>query len=82
MGFGLPHIEGSHPFTREHLKLTFGGLPEDETTKLLTTNAARVYHFDLDALAPLAERICPTKAEVAAGIDYSQIPEEAKAAPA
>ncbi len=53
-------------------------MPEEETTTLLTTNAARVYNFDLDALASLAEQHCPTKAEVAAGIDYSMIPEEAR----
>ncbi len=81
-GTDYPHIEGSQPFTRDHLKLTFGGLPEEETTKLLTTNSAKVYGFDLDALAPLAEQHCPTKAEVAAGIDYSTIPDEARGCPA
>jgi predicted TIM-barrel fold metal-dependent hydrolase len=81
-GSDYPHIEGSHPFTKEHLKLTFGGMPEEDVTKLLTTNAARLYGFDLEALAPLAERFCPTKAEVAAGIDYAAIPEEARGCPA
>jgi predicted TIM-barrel fold metal-dependent hydrolase len=80
-GSDYPHIEGSHPYTKEHLKLTFGLLSEPDTTKLLTTNAARVYGFDLDALAPLAEQYCPTKAEIAAGIDYSDIPEQAKGCP-
>jgi predicted TIM-barrel fold metal-dependent hydrolase len=80
-GSDYPHIEGSHPFTKEHLRLTFGLLPEDETTKLLTTNAARVYNFDLDALAPLAAKYCQTKAEIAGGIDYSDIPEAAKGCP-
>jgi len=81
-GSDYPHIEGSHPHTHEHLRLTFGELPVEETTKLLTTNAARVYNFDLAALAPLAEKWCPTKAEVATPISYEQIPEEAKGCPA
>lgn len=80
-GSDYPHIEGSHPYTREHLRLTFAQLPIAETTKLLTTNAARVYKFDLEALAPLAAQWCPTKAEVTAPIDYGDIPEEAKGCP-
>lgn len=80
-GSDYPHIEGSHPHTREHLRLTFAQLPVAETIKLLTTNAARVYKFDLAALAPLAAQWCPTKAEVATPIDYSDIPETAKGCP-
>ncbi len=81
-GSDYPHIEGSHPYTHDHLRLTFGDLPVEETTKLLTTNAARVYNFDLDALTALAERFCPTKADVANSIDYAEIAEEAKGCPA
>ena len=33
------------------------------------------------ALAPLAEKYCLTKAEVAAGIEYAAIPEEARGCP-
>lgn len=80
-GSDYPHIEGSHPYTREHLRLTFAQLPEDEITKLLTTNVARVYGFDLDKLAPLAAQFCPTKAEVSTPIGYDDIPEEAKGCP-
>ncbi len=80
-GSDYPHIEGSHPHTREHLRLTFSNFSVADTTKLLTTNAARVYGFDLDALAPLAERHCPTKDEVATPIDYADIPERAKGCP-
>ena len=80
-GSDYPHIEGSHPHTKEHLRLTFAQLPVHETEKLLTENAARVYHFDLDALRPLAEQYCPTKEEVATPIDYATIPERAKGCP-
>jgi len=80
-GSDYPHNEGSHPYTLEHLKLTFGGVPIEETTMLLTTNAAELYGFDLDALAPLADQYCPTKSEVFAGIDYGDIPDRAKGCP-
>ena len=80
-GSDYPHTEGSHPFTEKHLKLTFGGMPEADATKLLTTNAAKLYSFDLDALRPLADRHCLTKDEVAAGIDYAEVPEEARGCP-
>ncbi|MCY4193364.1 MAG: amidohydrolase family protein, partial [bacterium] len=81
-GSDYPHIEGSHPHTRQHLRLTFANLTEQETTQILTANAVEVYGFDLEALAPLAEQFCPTKAEVAAPIDYADIPERAKGCPA
>ena len=80
-GSDYPHTEGSFPYTREHLRLTFGDQSVEDTTKLLTTNVARLYRFDVEALRPLAEQYCPTKAEVATPIDYSEIPEEAKGCP-
>ena len=80
-GSDYPHVEGSHPHTDEHLRLTFGQMTEDETTMLLTTNAARLYKFDIEKLRPLAEQFCPTKAHVAGGIAYSEIPERGKGCP-
>ena len=80
-GSDYPHIEGSYPHTHEHLRLTFSNYSVEDTTKMLTTNAARVYGFDLEALAPLAEKHCPTKDFVATPIDYGEIPERAKGCP-
>jgi predicted TIM-barrel fold metal-dependent hydrolase len=80
-GSDYPHVEGSHPHTDEHLRLTFGEMTEDEATTLLTTNAARLYKFDVEKLRPLAEQFCPTKAHVASGIAYSEIPERGKGCP-
>jgi len=80
-GSDYPHIEGSHPHTDKHLRLTFGQMTEDEATKLLTTNVAKLYKFDVEKLRPLAELHCPTKAHVASGISYSEIPEKAKGCP-
>ena len=80
-GSDYPHVEGSHPHTDEHLRLTFGQMTEDEATMLLTTNVARLYKFDVEKLRPLAEQFCPTKAHVAGGIAYSEIPERGKGCP-
>ena len=80
-GSDYPHIEGSHPYTDEHLRLTFGQMTEEEATMMLTTNVAKLYKFDVEKLRPLAELHCPTKAHVAGGIAYSEIPEAAKGCP-
>lgn len=80
-GSDYPHIEGSHPHTTEHLRLTFANYTVEEATQMLTTNAAKVYGFDVEALLPLAEQFCPTKAQVAMPIDYAEIPERAKGCP-
>ena len=80
-GSDYPHIEGSHPHTKEHLRLTFANYSVDEAVQMLTTNAAKVYNFDIEALLPLAERFCPTKEQVATPIDYGEIPERAKGCP-
>ena len=80
-GSDYPHTESSYPYTRQHLRLTFGGVDPADTEKMLTTNVARLYDFDVEALRPLAEQHCPTKAEIAEPIEYTEIPEEAQKCP-
>ena len=63
-GSDYPHDEGTPPFTREHLRQVFCDVEEDEMRRVLASNAAALYDFDLDALAPLADRWGPTVAEV------------------
>jgi len=63
-GSDYPHDEGTHPHTREHLRRRFHNLPREETEMMLAGNAARLYGFDLDALAPLAEKFGPTVSEI------------------
>jgi predicted TIM-barrel fold metal-dependent hydrolase len=60
-GSDYPHPEGSWPVTREQMIATFRGLPEDEVAAMLGGNAARVYGFDLEKLAPLVAKIGPEK---------------------
>ena len=59
-GSDFPHLEGCWPFSRTHLRLAFAGVPEDEVRAMVGANAARVYGFDLDALAPLAAEFGPS----------------------
>jgi hypothetical protein len=44
---------------------TFHGLPEAEVAAMLGGNAARVYGFDVEKLAPLVARIGPEKSAFA-----------------
>lgn len=64
-GSDYPHDEGTGPFTREHLRQVMAGIPESEVRAMLAGNAAKLYDFDLDALAPLAVQFGPTVEEVA-----------------
>ena len=73
-GSDYPHDEGTYPYTREHLRKRFSGVDPSIVRKLLSENAAALYGFDLDALAPLAEKVGPTVAEVATPID--DVPEK------
>jgi hypothetical protein len=50
-------------------------MPEDERRKILGLNAAELYGFDLDALAPLAEKCGPTPEEVSSKPRDEEYPE-------
>src|SRR4051812_43937021 len=73
-GSDYPHDEGTYPYTREHLRSRFSGVPEDEMRMILAGNAAKLYDFDLAKLAPLAAKVGPTVDEVATPID--KVPEK------
>jgi hypothetical protein len=81
-GTDYPHVEGSHPYTREHLRLSFAGVDPDEVQQLVGLNAATLYDFEVDKLAPLAARIGPTKAEIAVPLAVQDIPAAAHKCPA
>ena len=63
-GNDFPHPEGTWPHTRTRIAESFCDVPWDETTRMLGANAAEVYRFDTDALAPLVARIGPSRVEV------------------
>lgn len=58
-GSDYPHDEGTYPYTREHLRQIFPGATVDEMSRILGENAARLYGFDLEKLAPLAAQHGP-----------------------
>lgn len=73
-GSDYPHDEGTHPYTREHLRSRFSHLEPAEVKKLLSENAAKLYDFDLDALRPLADQVGPTVGEIATPVE--DVPEK------
>lgn len=68
-GSDYPHDEGTYPFTREHLRQVFPGVQPSEMSQILGGNAAKLYDFDLQALAPLARKFGPTFEEIALPLD-------------
>jgi predicted TIM-barrel fold metal-dependent hydrolase len=68
-GSDYPHDEGTYPYTRECLRAVFHDTEPAELQQLLAGNAARLYDFDLDALAPLAGRVGPTVDEIKVPLD-------------
>lgn len=73
-GSDYPHDEGTFPYTTEHLRARFHDVSETEMRKMLSENAAKMYDFDLEALAPLGARIGPTVEQVATPLDH--VPEK------
>jgi hypothetical protein len=77
-GSDYPHDEGTAPFTREHLRQVMSDLDVAEKRRILGENAAELYDFDLDALAPLAAAHGPTVDELARPLD--ELPPDANSA--
>ena len=63
-GSDYPHNEGTFPHTREALRQRFSDVDPSAMHQLLAVNAAELYGFDLEALAPVAERVGPTVSEL------------------
>jgi predicted TIM-barrel fold metal-dependent hydrolase len=77
-GSDYPHDEGTGPFTREHLRALFHDTDPAELRRILAGNAAELYDFDLDALAPLAAQIGPSVDEIAQPLtELPEAPNEA-----
>ena len=68
-GSDYPHNEGTGPYTREHLRQVFCDTNPAELQQILAGNAADLYGFNLDALAPLAAQHGPTHGEIAVPLD-------------
>jgi predicted TIM-barrel fold metal-dependent hydrolase len=81
-GSDFPHLEGCWPYSRDHLRLAFAGVPEPEVRAMVGENAARVYRFDLDALGGLADRYGPSPDDVGVPLVPTDIPDDALRCPA
>ncbi|HMG41004.1 MAG TPA: amidohydrolase family protein [Acidimicrobiales bacterium] len=66
-GMDYPHPEGTWPDTWDWIRVAFAGVPEDEARAILGHNALRCFGLDSDRLAPVAERVGPSPADVLGG---------------
>jgi hypothetical protein len=81
-GSDYPHLEGSHPFSRQALRAAFADVEPAEVQRIVGTNAARLYGFDLEALAKVAASIGPTHEEIAQPLSPAEVPVDAFRCPA
>ena len=63
-GADFPHVESTWPNTRDWIRATFDGVPEDEARRILGTNAIELFGFDRARLEQVAEKIGPSPHEV------------------
>jgi predicted TIM-barrel fold metal-dependent hydrolase len=75
-GNDYPHYEGTFPYNLESLRLTFADVPDARRRKLFATNAAALYDFDLEKLAPVAAKYGPTPAQVDRPLSREEIPRD------
>jgi predicted TIM-barrel fold metal-dependent hydrolase len=81
-GSDFPHREGCWPYSHEHLRLSFAGVPASEVQQMVGGNAAGLYGFDLEALAPVAAQVGPTIESVARPLDVAtELPDDAMRCP-
>ncbi len=82
-GSDFPHLEGCWPWSKQHLEMSFGGqCSPTEIQAMVGGNAARIYGFDLEALAPIAARVGPTVDQLRAPLPRAEIPDAALRCPA
>src|SRR5207248_121020 len=73
-GSDYPHHESTYPYTTAGLRRAFSDWDPADVRRVVTENAAKIYGFDVDALAPVAAKVGPTVDEVAVPLD--EIPKD------
>lgn len=63
-GADYPHPEGLWPEVGGFLRESFHDVPEDERRAMMGLNAAALYGFDVEGLAPLVDRIGPRREDL------------------
>ncbi|MEX2293490.1 MAG: amidohydrolase family protein [Acidimicrobiales bacterium] len=82
-GSDFPHLEGCWPWSKDHLKMSFGGhCTPDEIQAMVGGNAARIYGFDMGLLAPIAAKVGPAVGDLSLPLKRDDIPDEAMRCPA
>ena len=81
-GSDYPHKEASYPYSREALRIAYAGVDEAEVRAMVGGNAAALYGFDLDTLAPVAARVGPSRDELANPLALDDVPPGAAKCPA
>ena len=76
-GVDYPHIEGSLPYPRLSTSGARSRACPRRGRRGWSRQPAELYGFDLGLLAPIADRLGPTMAEVAEPYPWSGVPEEA-----
>jgi len=74
-GSDFPHSEGTAPFTVESLRAEFWDLDDADRHTLVSSRAAEVYGFDLDALQTIADEIGPTIDELSRPLGADEWPD-------
>jgi predicted TIM-barrel fold metal-dependent hydrolase len=73
-GSDYPHSEGSFPYTRKALRVTFAGVPESEIRMMAGQTAAEVYGFDWNFLESVADKIGPSVDETMRPLEPAEWP--------
>jgi predicted TIM-barrel fold metal-dependent hydrolase len=73
-GSDYPHPEGTWPNTRLHYRHALSALPEEETRKILGTNALAVFDLDAVKLGEIAAKIGPRPSEVSKPLPATEFP--------
>jgi predicted TIM-barrel fold metal-dependent hydrolase len=75
-GSDYPHYEGTYPHSRLAIRHTFHDVDPAETRAMLGGNAAELYDFDLEKLAPIVEKIGPRPEDVRVPLREDEFPEK------
>ncbi len=75
-GNDFPHPEGTYPYTQERVRQRFQHVDHDECVRIFGHNAAELYGLDIDALAPLVDRIGPLVSEIHGDMPLADIPDD------
>jgi hypothetical protein len=79
-GNDYPHLESSFPYSNQALQLAFATIDPVEVQAMVGGNAATLYGFDLDLLAPIAAAVGPPIDDLRQPLD--RLPEGADRCPA